>query len=150
MTTAIRGSILTLTGNPFVQSPDTCFEFIEDGLVVMECGKIRAVGPHNDVKLRIMDDVDVTHYPDGLILSGFIDCHVHYPQTEIIGAFGRQLIDWLNNYTFIAEQKFTDLEYARHVAAIFLQECLRAGTTTSAVFCTVYPESVTLSEPAIQ
>ena len=75
-------------------------------------------------------------------MAGFIDCHVHYPQTQIIGAFGEQLIDWLNKYTFIAEQQFADQEHARAVAKVFLQECLRAGTTSAAVYCTVHPQSV--------
>ena len=75
-------------------------------------------------------------------MAGFIDCHVHYPQTQIIGAFGEQLIDWLNKYTFIAEQQFADKEHAREVARVFLQECLRAGTTSAAVYCTVHPQSV--------
>ena len=75
-------------------------------------------------------------------MAGFIDCHVHYPQTQIIGAFGEQLIDWLNKYTFVAEQQFADKEHAREVAKVFLQECLRAGTTSAAVYCTVHPQSV--------
>ena len=79
---------------------------------------------------------------DTLIMAGFIDCHVHYPQTQIIGAFGEQLIDWLDKYTFVAEQQFADEEHAREVARVFLQECLRAGTTTAAVYCTVHPQSV--------
>ena len=79
---------------------------------------------------------------DTVIMAGFIDCHVHYPQTQIIGAFGEQLIDWLNKYTFIAEQQFADKEHAREVAKVFLKECLRAGTTSAAVYCTVHPQSV--------
>jgi guanine deaminase len=79
---------------------------------------------------------------DRLILPGFIDAHVHYPQTQIIGSHGAQLLDWLNRYTFIAEQQFGSYPYAREVAELFLQECLRAGTTTAAVYCTVHPESV--------
>jgi guanine deaminase len=75
-------------------------------------------------------------------MAGFIDCHVHYPQTQIIGAFGEQLIDWLNKYTFVAEQQFADPVHAREVARVFLQECLRAGTTSAAVYCTVHPQSV--------
>ena len=67
---------------------------------------------------------------------------MHYPQLEIVGAGGRQLIDWLNECTFPAEQKYSDAGYARTEARTFLRECLRAGTTTSAVFCTVFPESV--------
>ncbi|MDJ0958847.1 MAG: guanine deaminase, partial [Arenicellales bacterium] len=75
-------------------------------------------------------------------IPGFIDCHVHYPQTEIIGAYGEQLIDWLTKYAFVAEQKFDDDAYAADAARIFLRECLRAGTTTASVFCTVFANSV--------
>src|SRR5690606_34711426 len=76
-----------------------------------------------------------------LILPGFIDTHAHYPQTQIIGAYGAQLIDWLNRYTFVAEQQFGDAAHAEAVAQVFLHECLRAGTTTAAVYCTVHPAS---------
>jgi guanine deaminase len=85
----------------------------------------------------------VRHYgKDSLILAGFVDCHVHYPQTQIIGSYGEQLTDWLNRYTYAAEQQFADAEHARAVAKVFLQECLRGGTTTAAVHCTVHPQSV--------
>jgi len=77
-----------------------------------------------------------------VILPGFIDCHVHYPQTQIIGAYGKQLLDWLNQYTFVAEQQFADPAHASVVAKLFLQECLRAGTTTAMVYGTVHPQSV--------
>jgi guanine deaminase len=76
------------------------------------------------------------------MMAGFVDCHVHYPQTQIIGSYGEQLIDWLDKYTFVAEQKFASKDHARAVAKVFLRECLRAGTTTAAVYCTVYPQSV--------
>jgi guanine deaminase len=75
-------------------------------------------------------------------MAGFIDCHVHFPQIPIIGAGGEQLIDWLNKYTFVAEQRFGDERHAREVAKIFLAESLRNGVTTSAVHCTVHPQSV--------
>ena len=75
-------------------------------------------------------------------MAGFVDCHVHYPQTEIIGAYGGQLIDWLDRHTYVAEQRFADEAHARDVAHVFLKECLRAGTTTAAVYCTVHPHSV--------
>ena len=75
-------------------------------------------------------------------MAGFIDSHVHYPQTEIIGAYGAQLLDWLNKYTFVAEQRFADKRHARAAAQVFLKESLRNGITTSAVYCTVHPQSV--------
>jgi guanine deaminase len=75
-------------------------------------------------------------------MAGFVDCHVHYPQCEVIGSYGEQLLEWLNRYTFPAEQKFADPDYARGVAVHFLDEALRNGTTTASVYCTVHPESV--------
>ena len=142
MKTGIRGRVVTFTDNPFTRPPQECIETMEDAVVIMEDGVISDVGRVADVKARLSDAVGIEHYPDALILPGFIDCHVHYPQTEIIGAYGKQLIDWLNEYTFVAEQKFDDPDYARKAATVFLRECLRAGTTTTAAFCTVYPESV--------
>jgi guanine deaminase len=142
MKTGIRGRVVTFSSNPFTSPPRECLETMEDAVVVMEDGVIFDVWQTADIKARLSGDVDIEHYSDALIMPGFIDCHVHYPQTEIIGAYGKQLIDWLNKYTFAAEQKFDDPDYARKAATVFLRECLRAGTTTTAAFCTVYPESV--------
>ena len=79
---------------------------------------------------------------DSLIVPGFIDAHVHYPQLQMIGAGGHALIDWLKAYAFPAEQQFADADHAREVARVFLRELLRVGTTTAAVYCTVFPQSV--------
>src|SRR5207249_8048750 len=68
---------------------------------------------------------------DSLIMAGFIDCHVHFPQIPIIGAGGAQLLDWLEKYTFIAEQRFEQPKHSRDVARVFLQESLRNGVTTA-------------------
>jgi guanine deaminase len=86
--------------------------------------------------------VEITSYKNSVILPGFIDSHVHYPQTQIIGAYGEQLLDWLNNYTFIAEQQFANKGHAAEVANVFLDECLKNGVTSATVYCTVYPQSV--------
>lgn len=116
--------------------------FIEDGMVVIEGGRIVDVAGAADAGRRLSGDVPTHDCTGMLILPGFVDCHVHYPQVEIIGAYGEQLMDWLEKYTFVAEQKYVDPDYARDAAQVFLRECLRAGTTTSAVFCTVHSESV--------
>jgi guanine deaminase len=71
-----------------------------------------------------------------------IDCHVHFPQIDIIASYGEQLLDWLNRYAYPAEQKFVDAEYAAEVADFFVDELLRNGTTTALVFATVHPQSV--------
>ena len=75
-------------------------------------------------------------------MSGFIDAHVHYPQTQVIGSYGAQLLDWLHNYTFVEEQKFADPAHCARVAEFFLDELFRSGTTTAMVYCTVHPQSV--------
>ncbi len=138
---ALRGAMVTFDGDPFVD-PAGALRYESDAVVVVEDGRVSAAGSWTELRGALPAGIDVTHYPDALILPGFIDCHVHYPQTGIIGAFGRQLIDWLREYTFVAEQGFGDHRHARVAADLFLGECLRAGTTTAAVFCTVHPESV--------
>ena len=80
--------------------------------------------------------------PARLIMPGFIDAHVHYPQTQVIGSYGAQLLDWLHNYTFVEEQKFADPAHCARIAAFFLDELFRSGTTTAMVYCSVHPESV--------
>ncbi len=136
---AIRSSCLTFTGDPFLANPASCFEYIPDALIRMEAGKIIAVDAY-DATAAAEDDI--VSYPDALVMAGFVDCHVHYPQTQMIGAFGEHLLEWLNAYTFVAEQQFADKTHADAVAKVFLRELLRAGTTTAAVYCTVHPQSV--------
>ncbi len=137
--TALRGPVLTFTKDPFFNAPEESYTYLEDGLVVIRGGLIESVGPY---AAHLAEGLAVDHYPGGLICPGFIDCHLHYPQTQMIGAFGEQLIEWLNTYTFVAEQDFADPDHARRVARVFLAELLRCGTTTAAVYCTVHPQSV--------
>jgi len=139
---AIRGSVLTLIDNPFHQPIEQCVRYENDGIIVMKDGLIKAFGSAQEILSSLSANIPITHYSRCLILPGFIDCHVHYPQIQIIGSFGSQLLDWLNQYVFVSEQQFGDKEFAKSVANKFLTECLRAGTTTACVFCTVHPESV--------
>src|SRR6185437_638808 len=84
----------------------------------------------------------ITRYRDALISAGFIDAHVHYPQLPVIGAGGKPLLEWLTSYTFPAEMRYADIDYARDVAARYVDENLRHGITTAAVFGTVHPQSI--------
>jgi len=136
---AIRGQVVSLRADPFLTPPQETIHHLPDGLVIMEDGKITRVAPWSEAAAR---GLPVTHYPTGIICPGFIDGHVHYPQTQMIGAFGLHLLDWLNEYTFVAEQAFADAAHAKKVAELFLRELLRAGTTTAAVYCSVHPQSV--------
>jgi guanine deaminase len=143
ITTAVRGPALTFTGDPFVSGVAAAMRYESDAIIGITGGKITHFGPTADVRRNLPPGTRIEEYGrDALILPGFIDCHVHYPQTQIIGAHGEQLLDWLNKYTFVAEQQFASAEHARAVAEIFLDECLRNGTTTVATFCTVHAHSV--------
>jgi guanine deaminase len=140
MRQALRGAVLGFTGDPFLaEDPAATLRITEDALVVLEDGLIAEVAPYDPARAR---GLEVVHYPDALICPGFIDCHVHYSQTQMIGAFGEQLLDWLNAYTFPAEQDYADPAHAAEAARLFLAELLRNGTTTAAVYCTVHPQSV--------
>ncbi len=137
---AYRARILHLLDDP-ASAGAGALEYFEDGILWIQDGKVKAVGPA-DKLLPLPFNVSVREYPNHLIIPGFIDAHVHYPQTGMIGAHGNQLLDWLTRYTFPAEARFNDVEHARAVAEFFLQELLRNGTTTALVFCTVHPQSV--------
>ncbi len=140
---AIRGPVLTFSGDPFLHGIKQTLHYEPDAIVAMAGGRIVRFGPAQQVRRLLPPGARVVDYGrDALIMAGFIDCHVHFPQTQIIAAGGEQLIDWLNKYTFVAEQRFADAKLARAVAKVFLRESLRNGVTTSAVHCTVHPQSV--------
>ena len=139
---AIRGRFLDIqsTVDQAAAIPEQV-RFIEDGLLITQDGKIQWFGTWQAGQ-QLAADLQVEHYPDQLILPGLIDTHIHFPQTEMIGAYGEQLLEWLNTYTFPTEMQFEDKAYADQIAAFFVQELLKNGTTTALVFCTVHPQSV--------
>ncbi len=139
--TAIRGALLTFGGDPFADGSDAC-RFESDAIVAMAEGRIVDCGGASDVQSRLPPQTPVTRYENALISAGFIDAHVHYPQLPVIGAGGMPLLDWLTAYTFPAEARFGDAAYARDIVGRYLDENLRNGITTAAVFGTVHPESV--------
>ena len=139
---AIRAGLVSFSGNPFVEGVEAARRYVADAIVVMAGGRIVDCGTAADVAPRLPPDVRVTTYANALISAGFIDCHVHYPQLPVIGAGGRPLLDWLEHYTFPAEARYADRAYARAVARRYLDENVRNGITTAAVFGTVHPGSV--------
>ena len=140
--TAIRGALLTFDGDPQFAPVDARCRYESDAIVAMAEGRIVDCGPAGDVAKRLPPGTPVTRYANALISAGFIDAHVHYPQLPVIGAGGKPLLEWLTAYTFPAEARYSDVGYARDVAARYLDENLRHGITTAAAFCTVHPESV--------
>ncbi len=139
---AYRAAILHSIADPAEVGIEASYEYFEDGLLVVEDGKITALGNATDLLTTLAADTDITFYSDALITPGFIDTHIHFPQTGMIGAYGEQLLDWLNTYTFPCESQFADPTHADKVADIFLKELLRNGTTTALVFGSVHPQSV--------
>lgn len=137
----IRGSFLDFIDDPFYKPELESVRYIADGLMVLADGHIKDFGSYADLKSEY-EDLPITEYPGQLIVPGFIDTHIHYPQTGMIAAYGEQLLEWLNQYTFPTESKFKDKAYASEVAEIFLDELLRNGTTTALVFASVFPQSV--------
>ena len=142
MQQAFRGSIFQCLADPGPHGEDSAVEHIEDGLLVTEAGVITSVGQAADLLPGLADDTPVQDYCGKLIVPGFIDCHVHYSQLDIIASYGEQLLDWLDRYAYPTEMRFADEAHARSVADFFLDDLLRNGTTTAAVFATVFPQSV--------
>ncbi|MBF6615139.1 MAG: guanine deaminase [Candidimonas sp.] len=138
---ALRGPVLSFRDDPFIAGDAAAMHYEADGLVLIDKGLVTAFGDYQQIRTQLSDHV-VTEYKNALIMPGFIDTHVHYPQTEMMGSYGKQLIDWLNQYTFVTEQRYADAAHAAMVADVFLRECLRVGTTTASVYCTVHPASV--------
>jgi guanine deaminase len=139
---AFRSSIFHCLSDPDDGGDSDSYQYFEDGVLLVRDGRVDAIGDASTMLPGLSADVRVEDYSDGLIVPGLVDCHVHYPQTDIIASYGEQLLDWLNKYAYPAELQFGDIEHARSVAEFFADELLRNGTTTALVFATVHPESV--------
>ncbi|MYM59264.1 guanine deaminase [Vibrio sp. OCN044] len=139
---AYRASILHCIADPKDVGLDNCYEFFEDGLIVIEDGYIVDIGESNKLMKTLSKKIPIQEYENKLITSGFIDTHIHYPQIGIIASYGEQLLDWLENYTFPEEMRFSDPQYARSMANLFFQQLMSNGTTTALVFGTVHKQSV--------
>ncbi len=117
-----------------------------DGLLVTGpdatgCQVVKAVGAYSLLSAQF-PGVNIQYFPGRLIAPGFVDMHIHYPQTDVIGAPAAGLLPWLEDYTFPHEKRFVDPQYAEEVAQFFIAELLRNGVTTSLTFATSHPTSV--------
>ncbi|MEM8981927.1 MAG: guanine deaminase [Pseudomonadota bacterium] len=138
MNRVIRGRIAHCVDRP---NANGGVEYFDDGALLIDNGIIRACGPYEQVVPR-ESELELIDCAGRLIVPGFVDCHIHYPQTDIVASFGKQLLTWLETYTFPEEARFADLAHAENTAAFFIDELLRNGTTTALVFATVHPGSV--------
>ncbi len=138
----IRGTFFDFVDDPWkhVGSEQDAARFVEDGLLVVRDGIISDFGDYREVSAR-HPDVPVTRIPDRIITPGFIDGHIHVPQTRVLGAFGQQLLPWLNDTVFPEETKYSDPAYAAAGTSRFFDNVLAAGTTTVQAFTSSSPVS---------
>ena len=134
------GQTLGFTADPFAHGPDAA-RHDSRGAVLIRDGRIADIGPADTLRAR-HPQVPVTDHGAALISAGFIDAHVHFPQTAIIASWGKRLIDWLNTYTFPEESRFADPAYATTIANRYFDLALAHGTTTACSFATIHPASV--------
>lgn len=132
----IRGRVLDFHADP-AETEDN-HRYLEDGAILIEDGKIVAVDDYAALARPGLAEAD--HRPN-LILPGFIDTHIHFPQVQVIASWGSQLLDWLNIYTFPEESRFSQQGHAPAMADAFLTLLTDHGTTTAVAFCSVHPES---------
>ncbi|MEP2642383.1 guanine deaminase [Roseobacter sp.] len=139
--TLLLGQTFESFGNPLTGPWQDAVRINTSGGVLIENGRIARVAD-GDTLRRDHPQAAVQDYGAHLICPGFVDAHVHYPQTAIIASWGKQLIDWLNTYTFPEEIRLADPAYARMIAARYLDLALDHGTTTMCSYATIHPTSV--------
>ncbi len=141
----VRGQLLHFLADPGPADDPAAWRYEDDGALWIEAGHIRAAGPWDAVVAALPPEARARarcHDHRGrLVLPGFVDTHLHYPQAGIVGAFGRQLLDWLTDHTFPAEAAFADPAEAARSAAFVVERLLAHGTTTASVFATVHAHS---------
>jgi len=133
-TRAFRSSFLHCVSDPLDNAGDQGWFYFEDGLLLIRDGKVEMLDHADSVLPQLSDDIPVEDYRGKLIVPGFVDTHIHYPQTDMIASHGEQLLDWLEKYTFPTERRFADINYANDVAEFFTDELIRNGTTSALVF----------------
>lgn len=136
---AYRGEILHFLSDP--REGDAAVRHHADGVLIVEDGRIVEAAPWDEDAIRRLQGLKPVHFETGLIVPGFVDAHVHYPQVDIVGAPGGRLLQWLSAYTFPAEARFAHREVAEETARFFLDRLLAAGVTSALVFATAHKVS---------
>jgi guanine deaminase len=142
--TALRGCVVDFLDDPGSASQDNIpqVRHLQDGLILIREGKIVECGPAAELMAKLPSGYEIVDRRSFILMPGFVDLHVHYPQFDVIASPGRNLLDWLERYTFPAERRFRDPQHASEAAERFLDELLANGTTTALVFGTVHRASV--------
>ncbi|WP_282181173.1 guanine deaminase [Aliiroseovarius marinus] len=139
--TLLRGRTLDFNRKPLDENDTEAYNYLEDGAILIANGKIEATGSYDQISARTPDATVIDHRPH-LLMPGFIDMHVHFPQVQVIASWGAQLLDWLNTYTFPEETRFADDAHAAGMATHFCDLLTSHGTTTAVAFGSVHAGSV--------
>ena len=137
---AFKGNLLIYHDNPGLDSAPHSFDYIKDGILIEDHGKVLFSGSLDDAPSEL-NSLQINDYSGKLITAGFTDTHIHYPQIGMIASYGEQLLEWLERYAFPMEAKFEDRVFADKMAIEFIQELFRNGTTSALVFSTVHQQS---------
>jgi guanine deaminase len=140
-TLLLRGRLLSFTRAPTSIDDHGSYRYIEDGGLVVKDGLIADIGDYSEVSKRAPEGVDEKDHRPHLIVPGFIDMHLHFPQMQVIGSYAGNLLEWLNTYTFHEECRFVESAHAERIATHFYDELIRHGTTTPAAYCSVHKAS---------
>lgn len=137
---ALRGRLLWFVADPH-DLGEAAHRYVADGVLVIEGGVIRAVGPAEAILPTLPAGAEIIDHRPHLIMPGFIDAHLHMPQTQVIASYGAQLMDWLERYTFVEEQRLAQQGHPEKLATFLLDELLANGTTTAVIYGSVHPQS---------
>ncbi len=141
MARIFRGDILHFWRDPGPEPMPDSWQLLEGGALLVEGGKVAGLGDFASLAAQA-PGAEIVDWRGHLLMPGFVDCHIHSAQVDVIASFGTQLLDWLERYTFPAEARFADPAHGREVAEFFLNALLAAGTTTAAIYPTRHPASV--------
>lgn len=136
----LRGRLLTFHDEPKDGNDTDAYTYLEDAGLLIRDGIIADNGPFADVVGQAPETRIIDHRPN-LMMAGFIDPHIHFPQVQVIASWGSQLLDWLNSYTFPEEMRFADPQHSASMAAQFFDQLIAHGTTTAVAFCSVHKAS---------
>ncbi|NTS31686.1 guanine deaminase [Phyllobacterium sp. BT25] len=139
----LRGRLLTFHDEPMGgEASADAFTYIEDGGLLLRDGMIAAMDEFSALRAGEGRNLEVIDHRPHLIMPGFIDTHIHFPQMQVVGSYAGALLEWLNKYTFVEEQKFSNQGHPERIASAFFDELIRHGTTTAAAYCSVHKASV--------
>ena len=141
MTRLLRGRLLSFLRQPEDIKDESSYVYHDDGGVLIEDGRIAAVGDYAAIRRQAPEGVETLDHRPHLIMPGFIDPHIHFPQMQVVGSYAGNLLEWLNTYTFVEEQRFGDPDHAARIAGKFFDELVRHGTTTAVAYCSVHKAS---------